>query len=136
MADRTVDPIIVPFSVTTPAGTAIANPIFTTVPVPRGRLSAVEVQIPPGHAGQTGLRLELARQQIIPFSTAASWLLGDDYTHDFPTDVEVDQGLRVATYNTGQYDHTHYLRLTVWKIAPAAGATLRAVPNMIGMQAS
>lgn len=130
MAERTVDPIIVPFEVTTPAGTLAAAPKFTDIPMNAGRLSNVEIYIPSGHAGQTGIRVELAQQQIMPYSTAPAWVKGNDFRHDFPIDVEVGSGLRVATFNIGIYAHTHYLRFTVWKLVaapPAARPALRVV---------
>lgn len=135
MADRTVDPIIVPFSVTTPAGTLQTAPLFTALPMRLGRLSNVEIQIPPGHAGTTGIRVEVAQQQIIPYSQVPSWVLGDDYVHDFECNFQVDQGVRVATYNEGNFDHTHYLRLTIWRVAALTVATPVQLHSVQGLSA-
>lgn len=132
MAERTVDPIVVPFTVTTPASTAIANPQFTAVDLPPGRLVSVELQIPPGHAGTTGFRLEVAQQQILPFSTAPTWILGDDYVHEFDMDFEVGTGVRCATYNIGNYPHTHYLRLGIRRLAQP---TVKTVPKLVAITA-
>lgn len=122
MAQRTVDPIHVPVEITTAANTPIANPQFTALNLNPGRLSNVEVYVPSGHSGQTGVRLEMAQRQILPYSTASMWIKGDDYRHDFGFDLEVGAGLRVVTYNTGLFAHTHYLRLTIWKLVPSRPA--------------
>lgn len=110
---RVVDPAYTPFTITTPKGTAIAAPQSTALNVPVGQLLEVELQIPPGHHGTTGFRLQLAGSAILPFSNPPAWILGDNYQRVFALDVEVGGGLVAVTYNVGNYDHTHYLRALV-----------------------
>lgn len=121
MAQRTVDPIYFPFAPVTPAGTGIATPQAVDVPAPRGVLEAIDLQIPPGHHGQTGLRVALAGVVILPYSLPANWIIGDNLQETFVIGVEIDTQLRVQTYNKGVFDHTHYLRFRIRQIPIPAG---------------
>ncbi len=129
MPERTVDPVYVPGQVTTPVGTQIAAPITTTLPTVPGQLVSVHLTIPRGHAGLTGWRLLLAQQQIIPYSAASTWVLGDGHDYVFDTDIEVGPNLQVVTYNIGNFPHTHYMRFKIARLAqPVAKTPLRIVP--------
>jgi hypothetical protein len=127
--NRTVDPIYVPFSVTTPPGTPIATPLATTIPIPHGWLEQVDLQIPPGHGGFTGIRFVLSGITILPYSTPGQWIVGNDLHQLFDVPIEVDTLFRVNTYNTGVYPHTHYVRFRLRQLpATAALPTAQLAP--------
>lgn len=130
MAGRVVDPQYRPFTIATPAGTAIAAPQTTALAVPHGQLLVVELTIPPGHAGATGFRLELAGEAILPFSRPAAWILGDGLHLYFDMDTEVDRGLNAITYNTGNFPHTHFLRL---KLRTVFDKVLPSTPTLVDL---
>lgn len=104
-----------PQSVTTPAGTAKASPLTTIVAVPPALLIEVYVLIPRGHAGQTGLQVVYSGATIVPFGGASAdqWIVGDGDALTLPVSFPVASKLTVRTFNTGIFDHTHYVRFKV-----------------------
>lgn len=123
-----------PVTVTTPAGTAKASPLSTLVAVPPALLTCVDLLIPAGHAGQTGFRVVYSGQVILPFngSDAVAWIVGDDDHTTFDLAFPVSTQLRIQTYNTGVFDHSHYVRFKVdYNAISAAGSrpTLTIVPS-------
>lgn len=116
MPRRTVDPAWVPATILTPLTATKAAPLSTNPDLGLGILQMIELQIPAGHSGATGLRITLAGQQIFPWSNTPAWLVGDDLLERYDIDLQVDSGLRVLTYNIGQFPHTFYLRFLVKQI--------------------
>lgn len=130
MPGRVVDPVVIPWTVTVPAGTPIAAPMLSPPELVPGRIEQVEIQIPPGHVGATGIRFTLAGQQILPWSNDIAWIIGDNLRAPFPLDIEVANGFVVVAYNTGNYDHSFYLRFTVRQLDQvSAMPTLTLVTN-------
>lgn len=113
MPRHTVDPIVVPFTMTVAKATTIAAPSTQNPGLPSGLLESVEVQIPPGHVGATGLRFTYAGQQILPWSNVPAWINGDNLDVTFPVDFDIDGGLRCVGYNIGNYPHSFFLRFTI-----------------------
>lgn len=99
--------------VTTVAGTAQASPKTTTVNLGDLILISVHLQIPSGHCGLTGWRIDYSGVTIVPFNNPPTFIVGDDDHLDFDTDYEVGNALKIITYNTDIYDHTHYATLKV-----------------------
>lgn len=99
--------------VTTPAGTTQAVPQTTLWKLDEGTLLYLEVIIPRGHAGVTGLSVLNQGTQYVPW-IGTDWLSGDDRTVvvELETDVAAS-GLAIVTYNTGFYPHSHYLRCLI-----------------------
>lgn len=127
MTPRTFDPVYVPANIVTPSGTTIAAPQTTVLDVGAGVLEEVELQIPAGHVGVTGLRLLLAGQQVLPWDDATSWIVGDNFHRIFTMGVQIDRGFTAQTYNVGNYPHTHYLRFRLRALdseTPAVGLRL------------
>lgn len=99
--------------VTCPAGTSDASPQSTSWQLEDAQLLWVEIIIPPGHSGTTGIRLSRAGTVIIPFSYN-SWIVGDDDRLTLSFNGEITQiGLDIDTYNNDVYDHTFYLRAMI-----------------------
>jgi len=133
VADRTVpedlENIVRTAIVTTPAGTAEASPQTTTLAVVNLRLLALEVTIPNGHAGLTGFAVEYGGTRIIPFGVQ-EWLVGNSEAFAFTVGFDIGRtGLQVVTYNTGLFDHGHYLRLILTVIRPRGRGALVSVPT-------
>jgi hypothetical protein len=97
----------------TPSGTAVTAPLTTQVPLENAILVDVEVFIPPGHAGLTGIHIRQSAQQVIPFGSLA-WIIADNYNRIFPVNTEIgSRSISVRTYNTDVFDHTFYVRFHI-----------------------
>lgn len=128
MPATTVDPIHVPINVFTTAGTLRSAPLTSTFQLPHGTIEAVDLVIPPGHLGVTGIAILMSQAIVLPWSLGAAWIVGNDLRETFPLDVDVTDVLQLRTYNEGHYDHTHYLRFRIRQLAQSQGIpTLRAV---------
>lgn len=139
MPDRTINPRYVPQTVTVPANTAIASPTSTPTALGHCILDAVSVFIPSGHAGLTGLAIQLAGVHVVPFGDNTAYVLGNDSTDEFDLGVEVDTGLNVITYNIdAAFPHTFYLRFKCRDIPQAQQTTstvvtpITAAPSLAG----
>ena len=102
-----------------PAGTPAATP--TTTPVllpPFSWLWRVEVRIPAGHQGVTGLALVDSGAFIIPLaSPGPAWLIGDNDLLEYPYDKEVGKSVVFLAYNNGIFPHAWQCRLIYSPIA-------------------
>jgi hypothetical protein len=99
--------------ITVPAGTVIAAPLVTPWLTEDNLLNTVELVIPPGHNGLTGIRVMKGDVPIIPYS-ANSFIVGNNYAHEFTVNDYVQTSdVKVQTYNIGSYPHTFYLRATL-----------------------
>ena len=95
-----------------PAGTAIAAYTTTPAGISTALLHRVEVRIPAGHQGYTGIALLDSGHCIVPFDAEAlSWLVGDNDRLSFDYGREVGSNVVLATYNTGTYVHAWQVRL-------------------------
>lgn len=117
------------FDVTVTAGTAKASAATTDVSFADGLVQRIELDVPPGHTGHTGIQILGAKGQLIPF-TFGTFLVADD--HDFGWDLVgvIDTGsFQVKAYNTDIYDHTFYLRFSVLDFGYAEpGPAIAALP--------
>lgn len=113
-----------PFSPIVPAKTAPAAAITTPMPLEYGHLHGIEVQIPAGHNGLTGVRFTYQGQQIIPWSNLA-WLVGSGDRFMFTWDAEImPYGLAMITYNTDLVPHQFFARAD---LTPHLGESPHAV---------
>ena len=115
-----------PVSLTVPAGTAIATPVSQAVPLENNYLVDIEIEIPSGHSGFTGLRVLSSSQQVLPWGNS-SWIVADGYNRVFPWNEEVgSKAISVQGYNTDTIAHTFYLRFHIVNlpvITPTTGST-------------
>ena len=67
----------------------------------------VEVRVPPGHAGYTGIALTDSGSFIVPYANPGpAWLIGDDDLLEYPLDKQVGLNLAFWSYNTStDYQH-------------------------------
>lgn len=98
---------------TSPAGTPATSPTITDVGISTAYIWRVEVRIPPGHAGMTGIALVDSGAFLIPFSQgAAAWLVGDDDLLVYPLGKETGTNLQLWSYNTSaDYAHGWQVRI-------------------------
>ena len=118
------------WDVTTPAGTPADTPQITNLSIPVGQLDSVQIKVPPGPQGQLGFALALADQPIIP-RNAGEWIITDDEEIDWALAGLPDSGAwQIITYNTGNYDHTLYIRFlaTPAPLLGVAPSAVQAIP--------
>lgn len=115
-------------AVTTPSNTAIAAPQSTTWTLGVGILERIDVVIPSGHIGLTGLQLLWGGRQVVPYD-GAEFLRGND------DEITVELGLwtglgrvTVRTYNLDDsFEHAHYLRAYLVDLERAEPLVARSV---------
>lgn len=96
--------------ITIPAGTAQLSPQVSDISFPSRVVAWVEIVFPPGPRGQVGVALTMNGNAVIPL-IAGTWLVMDNYTEHLDVQGYPDSGAwELTAYNTGQYDHTIYLR--------------------------
>jgi hypothetical protein len=100
-----------PVNVTVPLGTPIATPTTTSPNLGDIWIDSIEILIPRGHNGLTGIGIANAGTQLLPYSQTAAYLVGDGDRLTFDFGVEVANGLTIQTYNTDIFAHTFYLRI-------------------------
>lgn len=100
MADQ-----IEPFTVTCAANTAISAAVEQMVTFDPAEVERIEVDIPRGHAGLTGIRLAIAHQVVIPYQSSG-WLIGNANHYSFETSKYPHSGQWSAfMYNTDNRSH-------------------------------
>lgn len=107
------------FTVTAPARTAAPGG-FTALDFTDGIMTRIEVYIPDGHAGMTGIRIFYGSQQVLP-RTGPGFLRGNAKT--YATDVEnlpSGTGWRARIFNEGAYDHAFELTLELDEFTTAS----------------
>lgn len=96
-----------------PVNTPATAPTETSVGISTAWVWRVEVRIPPGHAGYTGLALVDSGSFLVPYSQASpGWLIGDDDLLEYPLGKQVGDNLQLWTYNTST-DYTHAWQVRV-----------------------
>lgn len=85
-------------------------PLINTIVLEDAFLVSVEVVIPGGHAGLTGIRIRQSRQQILPWGSSG-FLTADNYSRVFPVNTEIgSRSISYAAYNDDTYVHSFHLR--------------------------
>lgn len=123
------------FTVTVTAGTAQASAATTDVSFQDGLVSRIELDVPPGHNGLTGIQILSAHGQAIPY-TVGAFLIANDHFFGWDLVGQLDTGSwQVKAYNTDVYDHSFYLRFNVLDFAyaeePAPLAQLPPTPLLV-----
>lgn len=94
------------FSVTVPAGTAIATPLVTALTMPARIVTGIRIRIPPGPFGAVGFALAAAGTNIIP-AGAGQWFIADNEVYDEPLSSQIESGAwQLSAYNLGRWPHT------------------------------
>lgn len=130
MPDRTIDPRYIPTTVTVAANVLSTAPTSTNPNLGSCIVESVNVFIPPGHAGLTGLAVQLAGVHVVPYGDNTAWVIGDDASLDFELGVEVGADLRILTYNVDlAFSHAFYLRWKIRSVAPTSSDIANAAPG-------
>lgn len=94
------------FALSAPAGTLPSAPVERLMTFAPGEVELLEIDLPPGHAGFTGLQIAQAHQPILP-RTVGAWLTGDGQTFKFETHGYLNNGYWSAfLYNQDTNVHT------------------------------
>lgn len=99
--------------VTVTLGTAQASPATTQWDLGNVIIETLEIMIPKGHSGLTGIHVDYQGVALIPFSQPPVFLIAADETITVPVGLEVGAALSVVAYNTDVFDHAFYLRAFV-----------------------
>lgn len=99
--------------VTTALGTAQASPQSDSWNLGPVIVEELQVMIPRGHSGLTGIHVDYQGVALVPFATPATFLVASDETITVPIGLEVGAALTVVTYNTDTFAHSFYLRALV-----------------------
>lgn len=119
------------FTVTVPAGTAIATPQVTNLIMPSRVVREVEVVVPPGPRGEVGFALGAAGVAVIPIN-AGAWLVTNDEVIRWPLEGFWDSGSwQIRAYNTGRYVHTLEVRFLVDLVGGAGGVSQPIDPGLL-----
>lgn len=120
------------FSVSTPRNTTKAAFRTTALAFTDGVVVWVEIVIPTGHIGQTGIALAYGGQQVIPEATGAYIVSNGETVHwgleDFPTGGQ----WQARTYNLDPTNgHSHYLRFGIREFVAPDNAPVTVPPLLI-----
>ena len=115
---------------TCPAGTAAANYTTTPVGIATVMLWRMEVRIPAGHQGYTGLALIDSGHFVVPYDEqGAEWLVGDNDLLGYDYGRQLGSNVKIATYNAGTYVHAWQVRLVYTPMsAVGLGASVIEAP--------
>jgi hypothetical protein len=118
-----------PVDVTPPLGFNQFNPIEVDVVTENAFLVDVEILIPRGHKGLTGIRIMQSGQQIIPWSNLY-WLEADGYNRVFEVNSEIGaNSLSIRAYNMDVFDHTFQVRFHIRDLFTGTGAEESALSS-------
>lgn len=106
-----------PFVVLAAIGSTAAAPVEVATNFSAGFVVRIELTIPNGHNGLTGIAIAQARQRQFP-DRAGAYITDNARTLAFPVDDPIGSGQWSAfVYNTSQVPHNFYLRYYVLDLA-------------------
>lgn len=124
MADR-----IEQFEVVVPAGTPRSAPLEIATGFNPGELEEIEIVIPDGHSGLTGIALALAHQVLIP-ETAGQFVTSNDEVIHWPVHNFPNSGAWSAfVFNSDVFDHAFFVRYLVREIGSGVVLTEPIAPG-------
>jgi hypothetical protein len=111
-------PRVYDIAFTVPAGTPQSSPVSVTWHTEDNVIDDIELEIPPGHNGLTGIRVMKGDSQLLPFSTG-TFIVANDYSRVFPMHLYMPTSdIILQGFNNGAYPHTFYLRMTISDYVP------------------
>jgi len=124
---------VYPLVVNVSPGTLPAAPLSTPWKTEDNTLISIELEIPPGHNGLTGIRIMKGDTQLLPFGSN-SWIIANGYTNTFAIDDYMPTGdIKVQAYNQGAYPHTFYLRMSMVNYDVAGKATAATEADVLAL---
>jgi hypothetical protein len=107
---------IKPFVITVAPGTLSTAPAQTNLVFDPAIVVGIELIIPPGHNGLTGIALAQGHQPVLP-DGKGDFIIGSGEKIEWPLDNFLDTGNWSAfAYNTAKVVHTFYVRFLVQTI--------------------
>lgn len=104
------------FAVVAPAGTLRSAPLEVQTNFGVGTVTRIEIDVPDGHAGLTGIYLALAHGRMLP-RTQGAFITANDAHLGWDLIRQPDSGAWSAfVYNTDVFAHTFYVRFSVIQI--------------------
>jgi hypothetical protein len=95
-----------------PAGTSASAWTTTPLGIANAWLWHVEIKIPAGHSGQTGIALVDSGTWVLPYQQGGqAWINGDDDLLEYVYGEQIGANVVMAMYNTGVYSHLWEVRL-------------------------
>lgn len=114
------------FTVTAPASTPQASPLEVALTFAPAVVDTVEIVVPSGHAGLTGIALAQGHRAIIPEQTG-TFIIADDEVIRWPLEGYLNNGAWQAfVFNTDVFGHSWHVRFLLSLIRPAPAAVLPA----------
>lgn len=108
------------FAITLTAGSSKSAPDTTDLGLPPIIVRRVEFTVPPGPRGEVGFRLGSGGQTILPYGTD-QWFIVDGAELGFDLSNQIDSGSwQFIGYNTGEFDHTIYVRMLLDPVGTVA----------------
>lgn len=123
--------------VTVPAGTAQASAAETDLSFPPGWVQELELVIPDGHAGVTGIAIAQAHQITIP-ARGQVWIVSNDEVIRWPIKDTLGTGQWSAfAYNLDPFNpHTFYVRFLVREITDSQVQAVQQAVEAADIQAA
>lgn len=117
------------FTVTVPAGTAIAAGFTSPLVMPARVVTEIHIRVPPGPRGEVGFAIGSGGLPIVPYG-AGSWIVTDNEDLIYPLDDAITSGAwQLLAYNTGSFDHTVRIYFYCQLLPSAsAGSTTSLLP--------
>lgn len=118
------------FTINVPAGTTQAAPQQTSTAFNSGVLVGIEIEIPNGHVGLTGLQIASAHVQVLPI-TPGQWIVGNGSSIEWALEELTDTGnWQAIAYNTDKFAHSFYLRFLVSDFIGRPSSTAPVAPPL------
>ena len=108
---------VLPFVVSVPANTPKASPTTTPTRLPIAQVVSVEIDIPAGHAGLTGIYLAVSGAPALPWG-AGNYFSGNGSTFSYELVGLPDSGdWSAVCYNTDTFAHAFTIRYAILDFA-------------------
>jgi hypothetical protein len=105
----TASQLVYEFQPTTPHGTLQSAPHVESFTMPPLEVQWIQWVVPPGPQGNLGWQITCSGEVVIPQNGA--WIVTDNEKNSWELDEQITSGSwGFRGYNSGQYDHTVYLR--------------------------
>lgn len=119
-----------------PAGTLHTAPMTVPWLTEDAYWHDIELVIPDGHNGTTGVKVMKGDVSIIPWG-GKMFIVASGYQRLFPVNGYVNTGdMKIVAYNEGFYNHVFYLRATVSTFSHTGAVSSVTESSAIGLTAS
>lgn len=111
------------FAVVAPTGTSPAQPTVVNLPMPARKVIGIEIVIPDGPRGVSGIALGAAGTPILPSNAGAYIVTNNEVVHwQYAKGIE-SGAWQAFVYNTGIFQHTYQVRFLMNLLGGANSTT-------------